>query len=254
MLSKAGGSENIDVWDIITDVFVESVPSGNSNYTIGTINAPWDGKTYTYNIELYFYTNVRRSLWGGANVNLWVVEDGGTRRVIYSGANYSSGDYHVTFTVSCSVSTIINLQTSRSSYYNTQTQTTNKLLPLTKPISISRPKEVKQITNKAIIITFGRYIDNSRIIDKNSFTDSDKIEYCKSKGTSHSLNVSSYTAIGYGYVVYTGGSGSNVAQIIINGNIVAYCNNSYMSGIQFFKPGDSIILSNLTSIKMYDFY
>lgn len=115
-------------------------------------------------------------------------------------------------------------------------------------------REVKRIGKKTTITIFGKHIDNTRILDENSFTDSDKIKYCKTKGTRHSVSSTSYTAIGYGYIVYTGGNGSNVAEIRINGNTVAYCNSSYMSGIQFFKPGDSLMLSNLTNKEMYDFY
>lgn len=118
----------------------------------------------------------------------------------------------------------------------------------------SIPTSVKSIGEKATVILYGRLPNNVWYIDETDFTDSDKIEYCKKNGASHTINKTNYTATGYGYIVYTGGSGSNVAQITINGNIVAYCNSSYMSGIQFFKPGDNIVVSNLTSIKWYDFY
>ena len=121
-------------------------------------------------------------------------------------------------------------------------------------IDIIHIRELKQIGKKATYTLLWKHIDDTRIVDKNTFTDSDKIEYCKKNGASHSINKTNYTATGYGYIVYTGGSGSNVAQIMINGNIVAYCNNSYMSGIQFFKPWDYIYVYNLTSIKWYDYY
>ena len=120
-------------------------------------------------------------------------------------------------------------------------------------------RKVRPIGDLTTYTTFGKHIDNTRILDENAFTNSDKIKYCKTKGTNHSNSkmLTSYTAIWFWYFTFSGvGNSNSAASVEINGDWVAYSSYStaYISGIEFFKPGDVINFSGLTYLWLHDYY
>ena len=120
-----------------------------------------------------------------------------------------------------------------------------------------RKTSIVNIWNKESITLLGVHSNNDRIIDYNWNCISTMFDFCKSKGTVHTLDkVTSYTAIGYGWLSFCQWANRSIS---INGNICVPSWGGQAGGTIFFKPGDILETGTFSSgytgvYLIYDYY
>ena len=134
-------------------------------------------------------------------------------------------------------------------------------LPAVKSGNNGKPRELKDISQKASITLLWVHSNNDRIpeeSDEEKFihsTPSWQFDFCKSKGTLHTSDSSgdlSYTAIGYWWCLVGG-----LYWFYLNDNAVLDTlgtTNTYKFGMFFFKPWDKITASSTIAYRIYDYY
>ena len=243
LLSKVAGVYNIE---LLTLNYSGSIPS--SKTTTATVSG------YT-NYNYYLYHSI-------TGVVTWL--DKNNTQYDYFPTNQTGGK-----TGSIQVLTTDTLRL----YYNGSGNWQVKgyiALPAVKSGNNGKPRELKDISQKASITLFGVHSDDTRISETNEekFIKSTigwQLDFVKSKGTLHSItpqNNTNYTMLGYGYIRYSSrcSQNSHIPYVKINNTVVCQCqNNNYSdaSVMEFLKPGDIVnyaYATDITNIELVDYY
>lgn len=153
---------NIDAGNVFT---TNTNITAHNYWQIGSVTTPGGGKKYKYKLYAEFYGNGYSS--ASNTQSIYATIDGGTRTLLERLPVNGDGNYKRTYTIEAKTSIILesynNMQNSASAIrIDAQTNKYSVWIPPKDGIN-GKPRELKEIWNKARTTIFWIHIDNTRV-------------------------------------------------------------------------------------------